>query len=91
MDGRGGTAWAVPGHGEKYGGSFVQANGPASDDGRHLAAVAGPRPDDKAGGLLNPRNPLFWFGVIAAASVGLMAYSTTARVGPVSASLDVGK
>jgi hypothetical protein len=75
--------------GEKYGGSFVSTRSQTDDDARELSSVAGPQ--SGAGSPFSPQNPLFWFGVVAAASVGLMAYSTSVRVGPISASVGVGK
>lgn len=41
--------------------------------------------------LLSPANPLFWFGVLGAATFGLMAFGTEASVGPVHVSASVGK
>jgi hypothetical protein len=38
----------------------------------------------------SPDNPLFWFGVVAAVSVGLMGYSTTVRVGSAKAGVSIG-
>lgn len=75
---------------EKYGGAFVTTRPQQDDDARNLSAVAGPSPV-KSMSPVSPHSPLFWFGVIAAASVGLMAYSTSVRVGPVSAAVAVGK
>lgn len=45
----------------------------------------------KAASPLNPENPLFWFGVLGAATFGLMAFSTSVRVGKATASVAVGK
>lgn len=55
-----------------------------------LPGVAGPSRADDAP-WWSPQQPLFWFGIVAAAAVGLMGVSTHARVGPVSASASVGK
>ncbi len=41
--------------------------------------------------LWSPDNPLFWFGVIAAATFGLVAVSTSVRIGPGRASVKLGK
>jgi hypothetical protein len=41
--------------------------------------------------LWHPDNPLFVLGVIAAVTFGLMAASTTVRVGKTTASASVGK
>lgn len=46
--------------------------------------------DQAAAKLLSPENPLLAFGVLAAITVGLMAFSTSVRVGKTSASLKVG-
>ncbi|MBM7510040.1 hypothetical protein JOE61_003854 [Nocardioides salarius] len=75
---------------EKYGGGFLTNRPQQSDEARELANVAGPHPGTSASPL-SPQSPLFWFGIVAAASVGLMAYSTSVRVGPISASVGVGK
>lgn len=42
-------------------------------------------------GLLDPENPAFWLISIAAATLGLVAASTSLRVGPVRGSVNVGK
>jgi hypothetical protein len=75
---------------EKYGGSFISTRPQQSDEARELASVAGPAPG-MGGSPFSPSNPLFWFGVVAAASVGLMAYSTSVRIGPAAASVSLGK
>jgi hypothetical protein len=41
--------------------------------------------------LINPRNPLFVFGVVLAVTVGAVGVAGAARVGPVKASGSVGK
>lgn len=38
----------------------------------------------------HPDSPLFWFGVIAAATFGLIGASTSVRVGPAKAAVSVG-
>jgi hypothetical protein len=84
------SSWVVSSSpAEKYGGGFL-APQKATSDRSELPKVAAP---SMSGGAspLSPSGALFWVGIIAAASVGLMAYSTTARVGPVSASLNLGK
>ncbi len=50
-------------------------------------------PDDKGGvaGLVNPRNPLFVFGVLLAATFGLIGVSGSARFGPAKLAADLGK
>lgn len=37
----------------------------------------------------SPDSPLFWFGVIAAATVGLFAASISAKAGPAKASVSI--
>ncbi len=64
---------------------------PASRDASALPAVAGPSAADVQVGPLHPDSPLFWFGLLAAATFGLMAFSTTVRVGPARLSAGVGK
>lgn len=83
------AAWIAPSPAEKYGGSFARPQRTTSDTSA-AAAVAGP-PKPGAGGTWSPREPLFWFGVIAATSLGLMAYSTTVRVGHTEVSASIGQ
>lgn len=45
----------------------------------------------KAASPLSPDNPLFWFGGLAAVTFGLMAFSTSVRVGKTTASVNLGK
>jgi len=42
-----------------------------------------------AHGLLNVDNPVFWFGVILAVSLGLIGFSTHFRVGKEEASVEL--
>lgn len=42
-------------------------------------------------GLLDPSNPLFWFGVVLAATFGLAAVTGSVRLGPAQVSAKVGK
>lgn len=83
------TSWVASPPEQKYGGAFM-GDQKASPNASALPSVAGPSTKGTAAPL-SPSGPLFWIGVIAAASVGLMAYSTTVRVGPASASLSLGK
>lgn len=39
----------------------------------------------------HPDNPIFWFGAIAAATIGLIAANASIRVGPFRASAGAGK
>lgn len=59
----------------KYGGSLLGQPGPATKDATAQATVA-PQVVPNMGGLMSPRDPMFWFAVIAAGGVALMAYST---------------
>lgn len=59
---------------DKYGGS-VSTTGPATADATATTAVA-PMVTPSLAGMVSPSDPMFWFAVIAAAGVGLMAYST---------------
>lgn len=58
-----------------------------------IARSGGPGLADKAGTVApwHPDSPLFWFGALAAATFGFIAFSTSIRVGPAKASLGVGK
>lgn len=82
------SGWAPAGpaaYGLSYG-----AGSPAAGTG--LESV--PTPSAEAIGelqLWNPANPLFIFGVLAAATFGLMAVSTAVRVGPAKVSASLGK
>lgn len=42
-------------------------------------------------GLIDPRNPLFWFGMILAATVGAAGIAGSVRLGPAKISGSVGK
>ena len=57
-----------------------------------IASSAGPGMDDvSAYGLLSLRNPLTWFGLFAATTFGLIAVSSSVRVGKARASAKIGK
>jgi hypothetical protein len=85
----GDSAWA-PSYGPaKFG---ISAGGPASNSHTELTAVASPSADASAAAKpWDPQSPLFWFAGISALTFGLMAFSTTARVGKGTLHLDVGK
>jgi hypothetical protein len=83
--------WAVPNPENKYGGAFIGTGQQQTTQATALKDVAAPAAKHGPGGLFSPREPLFWFAVIAATSFGLAAYSTTIRVGGSQVSLDVGK
>jgi hypothetical protein len=83
------TGWVAPTSALKYGGALARDQRATSDD-TAMAKAAGPTPGgDHA--VFDLDHPLAWFAVLAAATVGLMAYSTTVRVGPVKAALELGK
>ena len=83
------TTWAPPAAGSKYN---LPADGPVTRTTSELNAAATPAEGAAAGGQLwNPSNPLFWFGALAAVTFGLMAVSTSVRVGPAKVSVSAGK
>lgn len=49
--------------------------------------------DDKGGAaaLIDPHNPLVWFGVFLAATLGAIGVSGSARVGAARVAADLGK
>lgn len=69
---------------------FPGVQGPATSATTETAAMATASPDDPAGNLLHPGNPLVAFGAIAAVAFGLMAFSTTVRVGRTRAGIQIG-
>ncbi len=83
------SAWA-PASTDRY-----RVQTPATSERRtptELHAVPTPQAGAaKAASPLNPENPLFWFGAIGAVTFGLMAFSTSVRVGKTTASLNLGK
>lgn len=82
--------WVAQSPDTKYGGAFTRPQ-QATRDESALPGIAGPAPKGGSNSPLSPSSPLFWAGVFVAASVGLMAYSTTVRVGPASVSASLGK
>lgn len=65
--------------------------GPGSPATSELSAVATPAKGAAAAGQpWNPDNPLFWFAGLAALTFGLMAFSTSVRVGKTTAAVSVG-
>lgn len=81
------TTWAPPDPGARFG----LAQGPASRTPTELTAVPTPAEGAEAASQpWNPENPLFWFGVLAFVTFGLMAVSTTVRVGGARASVSLG-
>lgn len=72
----------------KYG---VHTSAPASNTPTAQRSMVTPSEQGQAAGkLFSPENPLFAFGVIAALTFGLMAFSTSVRVGKTSATVSVG-
>ncbi len=61
---------------DKYGASIGDSK--ATADATAVTSVA-PVVQPSLAGMLNPGDPMFWFAVVAAATVGLMAYSTVER------------
>lgn len=81
------NTWAPSAPGARFG----LYQGPASPATTDLNSVATPSEGAEAAAQpWNPENPLFWFGVLAAATFGLMAVSTTVRVGGAKASVSLG-
>jgi hypothetical protein len=86
--------WFTGGFTDRYGGSFLRYQGqasPAAGGGMSELPKAAAAPTGHPLEGLRPGSGLFAFGVVAAVSVGLMAFSTTVRVGSASASASVGK
>jgi hypothetical protein len=50
-----------------------------------------PNPATNAASLLSLHNPLTWFAIFAAATFGLIGFSSSARVGKARARINVGK
>lgn len=72
----------------KYG---IDASGPATSAPTELHTVAAPsKAAAQAGQLLSVHNPFTAFAALAAVTFGLMAFSTSVRVGHTSASLNLG-
>lgn len=73
---------------EKFG---IPASGPAANVPTTQASMVTPSEKGQAAaGLLNPHNPMVAFAALAAITFGLMAFSTSVRVGGTSASLKIG-
>lgn len=73
---------------EKFG---IPSSGPASAVPTAQASMVTPSAAGAAAAkVLSPENPLMAFGVLAALTFGLMAFSTSVRVGGTSASLKIG-
>ena len=73
---------------EKFG---IPASGPAANVPTAQASMVTPSEAGAAAAkLVSPENPLFAFGVLAAVTFGLMAFSTSVRVGGTKAALSIG-
>lgn len=81
-------AWSTPNAASKYGGALAGAP-VATRDNIAATPSAGPSLSSKSPPW-SPDNPIFWFGIVAAVSVGLMGYSTTVRVGSAKAGVQIG-
>lgn len=69
----------------------IPADAPASNAPTALASTVTPSEAEAAAGrLLSLHNPLTAFGIVAAFTFGLMAFSTSVRVGSTGASLKLG-
>lgn len=87
-------AWFTGNYTDRYGGSFLRYQGqasPAAAGGMSELPKASASPTGHALAGIAPGTGLFAFGIVAAVSIGLMAFSTTVRVGGASASASVGK
>lgn len=81
------TTWAPSGVG-RYG---LAPGGPVTSAPSELHTVATPAQGAAAAAQpWNPASPLFWFAGIAAVTFGLMAVSTSVRVGKATASVSLG-
>lgn len=72
----------------KYG---IDPSAPAANAPTALASTVTPsEKGQSAGKLLSTHNPLTAFAALAAVTFGLMAFSTSVRVGKTTASLNLG-
>jgi hypothetical protein len=72
----------------KYG---ISSSAPASNAPTALASTVTPSTQGAAAAkVVSPENPFTAFAVLAALTFGLMAFSTSVRVGKTTASLAVG-
>ena len=78
--------WVIPTPSDKY---RMPSSQPATPVDTPLHSAAGPAPADTAKPW-HVDSPLFWFGAIAAATFGLLAVSTSVRVGPAKVSAALG-
>lgn len=76
-----------------YRATGLKPSAPSPSNVAHMPGVArsaGPGVDDQPKPW-QPDSPLFWFAALAAVTVGLIAASTSFRVGPVKVSASAGK
>lgn len=85
--------WFTGSYADRWGGAFLSAQGasPAAAGGMSELPKIGHAPTGHPMSGLKPGGGFFAFAVLAAISVGLMAVSTTVRVGPAKASVSAGK
>jgi len=69
---------------------FNLPQSPATKFDSGMAAMTTPAADDPTTSLLHPHNPLLAFAVLAALAFGLMAASTSLRVGKTTATIQLG-
>ncbi len=67
---------------------LAAGRGTAAPSERHAAVT--PSTGDKAAKPWHPDSPLLWFAGIAAVAFGLMAFSTTVRVGRATGTVSIG-
>lgn len=81
--------WSPPTASSAYGIDF--SGGPTSSTVTELGSMSTPSiAGARQSSPLHPDNPLVVFGVVAAITFGLMAFSTSVRVGGTTASLAIG-
>lgn len=68
----------------------LPAHQSATANDSSMAAMTTPSASASDGSLMHPHNPLVAFGILAAVVFGMMAVSTTVRVGKQSASVSIG-
>lgn len=88
-----GDQWFVGSFADRYGGAFLGSQGQSPAAAGHMSELPkiGAAPTGGPLDGIRPGSGLFFFGVLAAISLGLMAVSTTVRVGPAKASVSAGK
>jgi hypothetical protein len=85
-----GYAWFSGSPASRYGGSFLSSRA----DPAAAAAAMTPSATAPAGSAHRAwhwDSPLFWIGALILGAVGLAGASTTVRVGPAKAGLELGK